>query len=46
MQMTKVEDLLRKSQTNAFQMNKDDLDKKYNLKVTGLDSSSVSDRNP
>lgn len=31
--MTKVEDLLRKSQTNAFQMNEEDLDKIYNLNM-------------
>ena len=33
--VTKVEELLRKSQVNALQMNKDDLDKMYNLELGG-----------
>ena len=41
--MTKVDDLLRKSQTNAFQMNKEDLDQLYNLQVPGLQTRQADD---
>jgi len=41
--MTKVEDLLRKSQTNAFQMNEEDLDKMYNLKLSNMKGRQADD---
>jgi len=39
--MTKVEDLLRKSQTNAFQMNEEDLDKMYNLDMSNMNGKEA-----
>lgn len=41
--VTKVDDLLRRSQTNAFQMNKEDLDQLYNLEVPGLKARQGDD---